>query len=129
MKVPTRRNEKGVRQARVRADAYLLPTFRGKPLASISRDSVRLYHNKLEGQRIRISFRAPASGGPSRRLGNDFLPRPHPPHLSRRPRKRPHVPSNPSKPTVPHGGCHRTTALRPRHAHLPHGRPACLPAP
>ncbi len=49
IKVPTRRNEKGVRQARVRAETYLLPMFRGNLLTSISRDSIRLYRKKLEG--------------------------------------------------------------------------------
>jgi integrase len=49
VKVPTRRNEKGVQQARVRAKTYLLPMFRGSLLTSISRDSIRLYRKKLEG--------------------------------------------------------------------------------
>jgi integrase len=49
VKVQTRRNEKGVKQARVRAETYLLPMFRGSLLASISRDSIRLYRKKLEG--------------------------------------------------------------------------------
>jgi len=53
VKVPTRRNEKGVKQARVRAEKYLLPMFRGKVLTSISRDSVRLYRKKLEGQKLK----------------------------------------------------------------------------
>jgi integrase len=53
VKVPTRRNEKGQRQARVRAETYLLPMFRGSLLTSISRDSVRLYRKKLEGQKLK----------------------------------------------------------------------------
>src|SRR5262245_2440733 len=53
VKVPTRRNEKGVKQARVRVETYLLPMFRGSLLTSISRDSVRLYRKKLEGQELK----------------------------------------------------------------------------
>ena len=49
VKVPTRRNEKGVRLARVRAEMYLLPAFQGKALTSITRDSIRLYRKRLEG--------------------------------------------------------------------------------
>jgi integrase len=48
VKVATRRNEKGVKQARVRAETYLLPMFRGKTLTSVTRDSVRLYRKRLE---------------------------------------------------------------------------------
>jgi integrase len=53
IKVPTRRNPKRVKQARVRAETYLLPIFRGTVLTSISRDSVRLYRKKLEGQSLK----------------------------------------------------------------------------
>jgi integrase/recombinase XerC/integrase/recombinase XerD len=53
VKVPTRRNEKGVRQARVRAETYLLPMFRGTLLTSITKDSIRLYRKKLEGQKLK----------------------------------------------------------------------------
>ena len=51
IKVPTRRNAKGVRLARARAEAHLIPAFRGSLLTSITRDSVRLYRKRLEARK------------------------------------------------------------------------------
>jgi integrase/recombinase XerC/integrase/recombinase XerD len=39
--------------ARVRAETYLLPMFRGTILTAITRDSVRLYRRRLEGQGLK----------------------------------------------------------------------------